>query len=258
MGKPRLYSTEAIILRRTDLGEADRIVTIYTPQLGKVKVVAKGVRKTTSRLAGHVELFSHSTLLLARGQNLDILTQAQTIESFLPIRDDLLRTGFALNVVEFVERFTEERIENYPLFRLLADTLSRLSQGGSSEIALILFEMGILEHVGYRPELHTCVACRANLTPVTNFFGPGAGGVLCPSCARDVEITRPLSVKTLKVLRFLQASGYDEAHRLKLDDPLKLEIDSILRSYIRYLLERDMNSNQFLDLLRKQSEIGSP
>ncbi len=98
MTAPRVYQTEAIIIKRTKLGEADRILTLYTPQLGKLKAVAKGTRRPQSKLGGHVELLTHSRLMLARGRNLDIITQAQTINNFLPIKDNLERISFALYI----------------------------------------------------------------------------------------------------------------------------------------------------------------
>ncbi|MFQ5886561.1 MAG: DNA repair protein RecO, partial [Anaerolineae bacterium] len=86
MQRERLYRAEAIVLRRMNLGEADRLLTLYTPEWGKIRVVAKGVRKPTSRKAGHLELFTHSRLLIAKGRSLDIVTQAETITPFLPLR----------------------------------------------------------------------------------------------------------------------------------------------------------------------------
>src|SRR4030043_638769 len=128
MKLPRVYQTEALIIKRIDLGEADRILTLYTPELGKLKAVAKGTRRPQSKLGGHVELLTHSLLLLAKGRNLDIITQAQTINSFLPLRDDLKRMSCGLYISELVDYFTEEDIENLKLFHLLLDTLDRLTQ----------------------------------------------------------------------------------------------------------------------------------
>src|SRR5215472_14024187 len=93
-GRERTYRTEAIVLRRKDIGEADRILTLFTPQLGKVRAVAKGIRKPRSRKAGHLELFTCTRLLLAVGRDLDIITQAEGLEPYRPLRDDLLRGAY--------------------------------------------------------------------------------------------------------------------------------------------------------------------
>src|SRR5437870_10329790 len=95
MTRERVYRVDAVILKRSDMGEADRLLTIFTPSLGKVRVIAKGVRKIQSRKSGHVELFTHVNLLIARGRNLDIVTQAETIEPYLALRGDLERTAYA-------------------------------------------------------------------------------------------------------------------------------------------------------------------
>ncbi|MBI4630353.1 MAG: DNA repair protein RecO [Chloroflexi bacterium] len=89
--RERTFRTEAIVLRRKDFGEADRILTLFTPELGKIRAVAKGIRKPASRKAGHLELYTRSRLLVAKGRDMDIVTQAETVESYRPLREDLLR-----------------------------------------------------------------------------------------------------------------------------------------------------------------------
>src|SRR6266508_2247180 len=105
--RDRIYRTEAVIIRRSDFGEADRLLTLITP-LGKRRVVAKGARKTTSRLAGHIELFTHASLLLAVGRNLDIITQSMILHGFDQLRGDLRRIGAAYYAAELIDRLTEE------------------------------------------------------------------------------------------------------------------------------------------------------
>ncbi len=123
MPKPRNYQTEAIIIKKTKLGEADRILTLYTPALGKIQAVAKGVRRPRSKLSGHLELLTHSLVSLARGRNLDTITGSQTISSFLPLKSDLGLASYALYAIELVNQFTAYHIENLHLFRLLLVTL---------------------------------------------------------------------------------------------------------------------------------------
>src|SRR3954453_20267901 len=116
--RERVYRTEAVIIRRADFGEADRVLTLITPQ-GKRRVVAKRARKTTSRLAGHIELFTHATLLVAVGRNVDIVTQGVILRSFQTLRGDLKRIGAAYSPVELIDRLVEEDDENRPAFDLL-------------------------------------------------------------------------------------------------------------------------------------------
>ena len=252
MPKPRNYQTEAIIIKKTKLGEADRILTLYTPHLGKIQAVAKGVRRPRSKLAGHLELLTHSLVSLARGRNLDTITGSQTINSFLPLKSDLELASCGLYATELVNQSTADHIENYPLFQLLAETMHYLCQGSNNELTLRYFELQLLNQVGYRPQLQHCVSCRQPLEPTTNSFCPSAGGMLCHTCCQDELLTYPLSVNALKVLRLLQNSDYNTAIRLKMNLGLSQELKEITRVYLKYILEREVKSAAWLDTLDEQ------
>ncbi len=250
MSKPRTCQTEAIIIKKIKLGEADRILTLYTPHLGKIRAVAKGVRRPRSKLAGHLELLTHSLVSLARGRNLDTITGSQTINGFLPLKSDLWLTSCALYTAEVVDQFTADGVENYPLFQLLLETMHRLCRSGDNDLALRYFELHLVNEVGYRPELQQCVSCHSRLKPVTNSFCSSAGGVLCPDCRQSQPLTYPLSVNALKVLRLLQSSDFGTASRLKLAPELSREVEGVMRDYLKYLLEREVKSATWLDALR--------
>ena len=248
---PKVYKTEAIVLKRTNVGEADKILTLYTPHLGKMSAAARGVRRPKSKLGGHLELFTHVSLMLAKGRTLDSVSQAETVSGFLPLREDLWRSGMAYYVAELVHQFTPEHLENYSLYRLLLDTLHQLCHTEEGELVLRYFELNLLKDTGYRPELHRCVDCGAELQPTTNYFSAGAGGALCPQCQASDSLARPVSVNALKVMRFLLETDYARAVHLKLDGELSGEVEGIMRQYIRYLLEREMKTVVWLDSLRR-------
>jgi len=258
MSTPRNYQTEAIIIKKTKLGEADRILTLFTPHLGKIQAVAKGVRRPRSKMAGHLELLTHSLVSLARGRNLETVTGSQTINSFLPLKSDLWLTSCALYLAELVNQFTVDDTENYPLFQLLLTTMQNLCQPGSKELTLRYFEMHLLEAVGYRPELQQCVTCHKTLEPVSNAFCPATGGVLCPTCSLGQPLIYTLSVNAQKVLRVLQNSDYETISRLKIDEGLSNEVERVMGGYIRYLLEREVKSAAWLDQLREEITGGRP
>ncbi len=258
MPNPRTYQTEAIIIKKTKLGEADRILTLYTPDLGKIQAVAKGVRRPKSKLAGHLELLTHSLVSLARGRNLDTIIGSQTIDSFLPLKSDLHLTAYALYATELVNQFTADHMENHPLFRLLLETMRELCQAANSDLLLRYFEMHLLNEVGYRPQLYQCVICHQPLQPVINSFSASAGGVLCPNCRFSEPFTYPLSVNAQKILRLLQDGDWTLVGRLKLTPELSYELESVMRHYLRYLLEREVKSVAWLDTLRKQVEAIAP
>lgn len=252
---PRVYSTPAIVLRQRKLGETDKIVTLYTANLGKLDAVAKGVRRVTSRLAGHVEPLTHGSYLLAQGRNLDIITQAQTIESFPALRSDLDRLSRALYAAELLDRFTEERSENFTLYRLLLDTLRRLERNEHSDLALRFLEMGLLTQLGYRPELGRCVVCASDLAAETHAWAPSVGGVVCARCRPRVDVVRPLSVNALKLLRLLQGERFQDVARVRVGPELLEEVERHLRDAVRFALERDVRSAAFLDDVRKPPRV---
>ena len=253
MSKPRTYQTEAIIIKKIKLGEADRILTLYTPHLGKIRGVAKGVRRPRSKLAGHLELLTHSLVTLARGKNIDTIIGSQTINSFLTIKSDLKLTSYALYAAELTDQFTADNTEDEPLFQLLLETLQQMCQEGNLDLLLRYFELHLLSEAGYRPQLNQCVSCHTALQPTANYFSASAGGVLCSSCRRSQLFTQPLSVSALKVLRLLQSGDYATARRIKIDSALSRELEEIVRGYIRYLLERDLKSAHWLDTLREKN-----
>ncbi|NQT74086.1 MAG: DNA repair protein RecO [Chloroflexi bacterium] len=248
----KTYKTEAIVLKHIDLGEADRILTLYTPNQGKLRAVARGVRRMKSRLGGHVEPLINCSLMLSHGRALEVVSQGQTIESFLPIRNDLKLTVQALYLVELTDAFTSERIENYSVYKLLLDSLRLLAKVRNAEILFRYFELQLLGYVGYEPQLYKCLNCKATIEPVQNFFSTSGGGILCPNCAHTEPVVKPISVDALKVVRLLQRGDFITANRLRLSADLSRELERIMQGYIRYLLEREIKSTRFRDRLKRE------
>jgi DNA repair protein RecO (recombination protein O) len=256
--RERVYRTEGIVLRRQNLGEADRLTTVYTLHCGKLRLVAKGVRKLQSRKAGHLEPFTRVALLIARGRELDIITQAETIEDFDVLRGDLEQLGYASYLVELLDRFiVEEGEENQAQYRLLVDSLQRLMEMAANPAAVILyFELRLLELVGYRPELFQCVGCSSEIRPENQYFSFLHGGVICPKCAKGKNHLRSLSLPVLKVLRHFQRSHFEEASSPQIALELYDEVDQLMEGYINYLLERQLNVPTFLRRLRHLDQRG--
>ena len=264
LASSRNYQTQGIILKQTKLGESDKIVTIYSPEFGKLKAVAKGACRPKSKLGGNVEPLTHSLMLLAKGRNLDIVTQSQTINGFLALKSDLWRMACGLYVLELIDSFTVEGGENPPLFDLLLNILHHLSEPDSNETALRYFELHLLHYLGYRPQLRRCVGCDSPLKAVVNFFNFSRGGLLCSHCRSEEDrrydqietiSTRPcfpLSVEALKVLRLWQSCDYATSRRVKVKPELSRELEQVLCEYIRYIAQRELRSLTWLKELRKE------
>lgn len=248
--RQRLYRISAIVLKRRDQGEADRLLTVLTPDRGKLTLLAKGVRRQASRKAGHIEPFTHVDLLIAKGKSLDLITQAETIEAHRPLREDLWRSTWAYYVAELADAFTIDADPQALLFELLAETLDRLSQGADPALCVRYYELHLLALVGYQPQLFRCVHCNELLQPEVNFLSLPRGGALCPKHGANQPETIALALPVFKLLRFLQTRGWSEAALLQITPATARQVESILARYIVYHLERGLRSTVFMERLR--------
>ncbi len=273
MRQERSYSTEAIILKHSDLGEADRILTFLTPYKGKIRAIAKGTRRVISKKAGHLELLYHSQLQIAHGRNLDIITQAQGTDSFLHLRKELWHMTCGFYLAELVERFIEDDTQHTDVYALLLLALHVLDEdaheqsqlraaGGQPEaihdrtqLLLRYFEIHLLTYIGYEPVLRHCAHCSSELKPEENGFTPALGGALCPNCKHLWG--QSLSMNALKILRLLQRTDWPQVPHFHLDARLHAEIESAMHGLLRYHLERDLKSWSFLEMLNTKNSISS-
>jgi DNA repair protein RecO (recombination protein O) len=251
MSEFRSIRVHAIVLRHANWGEADRLVTLYTREHGKLRAIAKGARKITSRKAGHLEPFTQVKLQLARGRDLFIVTQADTLDAYQSLRENLVLTGYASYLVELLDRFVyEEGSANPTLFRLLADSLKRLADGEDTWLAVRYYEMRLLDFLGFRPQLLKCANCGCEIKPEDQFFSFSLGGVVCLRCGQGLPHLKSISVETLKYLRHFQRSGYGEAARARPSAEVRAETENLMQAYFTYLLERELNSPGFLKNVR--------
>lgn len=243
MPRQRVYRTDAFILKRMDLGEAHRVLTLYTREHGKLRAVAKGVRRTTSRSAGHLELFTLADVLLARGRDLDVVSQADTRRSFRAVREDLDRTSYAYYMAELVDQLTEDRMENRGLFEALADGLGALEEQPDARVVLLAFLLRLLDVLGYRPELRQCVACRSEIAPGLNRFSAHLGGAVCPACGQDEPSGRIVSNDALKVLRYFQTA---RARSVAVPPAVSREAELLLREYAESIMESRLRAPRLI------------
>ncbi len=242
----RLYKTEGVVLKRLYLGEADAILTLCTPEGGKVRAVARGVRRPRSRLAGHLEPLTRLTLMLAEGRSLDVVSGCQTLDSFPAMRCDLWLLSCGLYAAELADRLSAEGAENRRLYHLLVNALGLLDSGVDPALVLRHFEFHSLSCCGYLPEVWVCARCHRRLEAVTNYFSPAAAGLLCPDCRGREGLDRPASVDAVKVLRYLARHEGSGMARLKLKAPLAREIEDLLQGYVTHVLDREVASARWL------------
>ncbi len=191
-----LYRDTAVVLRTYKLGEADRVVVLLTEEHGKVRAVARGIRKTTSKFGARLEPMSHVRLLLAEGRDLDIVSQADTVESLAPLMNDLDHLTSGLAILEAVDQIAPDREPAPELYRMLVGALRTIAQRPST-LVVAAFYWKLLALEGVRPELDACVRCGEEGPLVA--FDVGEGGVLCRSCRTG----HPLSAEALELMRMV-------------------------------------------------------
>jgi DNA repair protein RecO (recombination protein O) len=248
----RSFRTEAIILKRRDFGEADRLLTVLTPRFGKLDVIAKGARKPTSTKTGHVELFTRVDLLVHRGRDLGIAVQAEMQNPWQALREDLGRGAYASYVAELLDRFTAIGDEDLAdLFILLDQTMQNLCQDDDPRLAVRYFEVRLLDAVGFRPELNECVVSREPIEPEDQYFSYADGGVVRPEHAIKSTSFVPIPMVTLKVLRHMQRSPYPQVKALQISTDLHDDLERIVLGYITHVLEQKLQSVDFIRRVRQ-------
>jgi DNA repair protein RecO (recombination protein O) len=248
---PRRYSTDAIVLSRFDLGEADRVLTLITPGIGKIKAIAKGVRRPTSRLGGSLEPFAELQLAMARGRTFDVVTQVSVGHAWLRLRDSLESAATAWYLAELADRSLEERHAAEPLYLLLRRAYELLDEGMAPGRVARWYEMHLLDELGMRPEVDRCVECDRMLESAERFrWVPPLGGVVCERCPGPPYDRTGLTLEGLKLLKAYQRLDIEAIAALRLSAVVEREVEADLRDFVRSALEREARSLAFLDEVR--------
>jgi DNA repair protein RecO (recombination protein O) len=241
------YREEAVVLRKLDYGEADRIYTLLTKEHGKIGAIAKGVRKTSSKLASALEVYSQVDIQLAQGRNLDVITQV--VRKQKPrIEADLERTSRAALIAELAERMCEDRHPIEDLYQLTCWALDELAVDPEPRRAGAFFLSAALDLMGYAPQLGECASCGRPLAEAAHAFSAASGGFLCSSCADPAEPV--VSPGAIKVLRVMFRRDVELYRRLKLSTAIMDEVDDVLADQLEYHLDKRLNSLKFLRRMR--------
>ncbi len=249
------------MLRGLDLGEADRVLTVLTPHLGKLRVIAKGVRRPRSRIGGGLEPLGQVDLVLAVGRTFDVVTQSQLLDPHLGLRADLHATAAAWYLAELADRFCEERAESAAAYALLGEGLTGLDAAPSvaaRDGIARAFELHLLDAMGYRPELRACIECGAEIGPGRNLYASVAGGVVGPECGHGALSAVAISPAALKAMRHFQRVPLEEAARLSMSRPVGREVERHLHATVSAVLERELRSRDFLDEVRRLEPVTEP
>src|SRR2546429_6910930 len=208
------YQADAVVLRRLDYGEADRILTLLTREYGKLSAIAKGSRRAKARAATSLDLFDRSRMMLAKGHNLDVVAQAERRGDVRHISGDLQRTAYACLVAEVADKVLEERHPVDDVFELVVVSIERLNTPErSARVESAWFVMRILDLLGYQPQLFDCAGCGEALPEAACWFSPLLGGVLCRKCGAHGQAGSPVPVKGRENLRLVAARAHSPLDR---------------------------------------------
>ncbi len=240
-----------IIIKTIDFRDADKLVTIFSEQKGKIRAVAKGTKKPNSSLRACVQPFAHSFLSLSQRRELGIITQGKVLDFYGNIRDNL---DLSLSTVYIMELLDKSLLENVPLPRLYYNTLQVLNILNTKEIdynpiLIRYYEMSLLEELGYKPILNHCVICKN--TDGLNYISISHGGTICSKCSSQNRYNIYISGESIAILRLLTKANVNTLFRVKPSAKARHQIELVLERYLEYHLERRFKVK---DTIRKLKE----
>ncbi len=246
-----LYKTEGIVLKSMEYQEADKIVTIYTKDYGKITAIAKGVRKTKSKFGSSLEILTYSTFLFYKGKNLDIVSQTEILESFFSTSKEVIKFAFAANCVEVVNKLTEDREINIVLFNLLKEALHYLRESNDPKLLTLSFKWQTISILGYRPSLNHCCRCNKSVEDQKEMYlNIKEGGLVCNNCiAKDKEECVKASLYFNKLVRKILITPLSTISSATIPDKKRKELEKITDLYIAYHSEKSFKTDRFLKSL---------
>ena len=248
---PRRYVTDAIVLSRFDLGEADRDPDADHARPGKLKAIAKGIRRPTSRIGGSLEPFAELNVALARGRTFEVVTQVSVGHAWLNLRDSLESAATAWYLAELADRSLEERHAAEPIYTLLQHAYGLLDAGMAPGRVARWYEMHLADELGVRPEVDRCAECDRMLEATSGTAGGRRPAASCASAARARRTPLAgLSLEALKLLKAYQRQDIEAIAALRLAEAREREVEAAMRDFIRHALEREARSLAFLDEVR--------
>lgn len=243
-----LYKDEGVVIRTRNLGEADRIITLFTRDRGKVEGVARGSRRTRSRLLGGTQLFTLGRYLIYGGKSLDTISQAEIKRSFARLREELVLMTYASYIAELVDLAVEPGEPSEALFQLIVDALGHLESGTDPDLVLRWVDLRLMAVLGYRPELDVCVSCGE--VPQEARFSFREGGLLCSACAGADASAVPVRRSTVEFVRRLLVTGADRLNVLRPSASELERMERVTRPFVDFRLPRPLKTVAFLSSIK--------
>ena len=253
-----LVKWEGIVIRSVDYGESSKVVTLFTRENGKLGLMARGSKKTKSRLAAVSQLFSHGYYLCKAGPGTGMpdLSQGDNVNPFRELRQSLNTTAYAAYIAELLDRLTHEREPNPFLFQLLLQTFRHLDEGRDPEILCRIFETKMLMVAGISPQLSACVNCGAQREPYA--ISVTQGGLLCPVCLPSDPYSIAVTPSTWKLLRLFQVFDLERLGDIEVKPATRNQLKHVIRSFMDEHLDIRLKSRAFLEQLERMERMAQP
>jgi DNA repair protein RecO (recombination protein O) len=248
-----LQKCEGIVIRSTDYGESNKVVTLYTRELGKVGVMARGAKKPNSRLSAITQLFTHGYFLMQKGSGLGSLQQGEIISSLRSIREDIFLTAYSSYIVELTDKSTEDRKSNPYLFELLYQTLNYINEGYDPDVLMNIFELKILNVLGLHPILNQCTICGS--TDGNFSFSIREGGLLCHRCLDKDPYHLKITPATVKLLRIFYYFDLNRLGTISIKDETKAELRKIIWTYYDDYSGLHLKTKKFLNSIKQFRQL---
>ncbi|MEI8388541.1 MAG: DNA repair protein RecO [bacterium] len=248
------YKTQAINLKSYTLGESDKIMVMYSREHGLIRCVAKGVKKSSSTLGGRMQLLIANNLLLAKGRNLDIVCQAEVVESFSSLRNDMTKLIYSFYCAELITNFGLESDANCKnIYDISFEALKNISIFSSLEEILwtvIRFKLRLMEAIGYAAEINQCVKCNESEHNFGgyHFISPEAGGVVCSDCNANTPKTLQIDKRHLNVFRDAQIYDFPEDKEC-FDRTLLYSCFNIMKEYVSVRSDKKLKTPEMIEAL---------
>lgn len=243
------YRTQGLILKKEDLGEADRLFTIYSRDFGRLKILGKGIRKISSKLRSGMEIFYLSEIEFIQGKTYKTLTDAILIEKFENLRKDLKRLSIAYKISEVLDNLIKGQERDEKIWHLLNEVFNKLNnlqfRVYSLQLIYYYFLWNFLSFLGYKSELYLCSICQKNLKPENLYFNQEEGGVICQKCFERINSGEKIKPETVKILRLFFEKNFDFLTKLKFENEILKPVKSITENYLNYILEKIYAAKNF-------------
>ncbi|MGE5389671.1 MAG: DNA repair protein RecO [Deltaproteobacteria bacterium] len=243
------YRSRSIILKTIDYRDADKLVTLFSEKQGKIRAVARGVKKPASSLRVCLQPFCHSHLYLSGGKELENITQGKLIDFFPNIREDIDLTLQVLYLMELLDKSLMDHMPLPALYSVTLEVLEYLDTHGWNPLAIRYFEASLLKYLGYQPLLDRCVNCGSQGGKLQS-FNLVRGGVMCPGCSEILSSDFDFSGEALSILRLISNSDINTMHRIKASEGALKNLEFFLEKYLEYHLERRFNMKRTIRTLK--------